>query len=46
MLSAFALALPAVFFIVDPIGVVPLFVAMTAERLARRSAGDGACAPA
>ena len=31
MLSAFALALPAVLFIVDPIGVVPLFVAMTAN---------------
>jgi len=31
MLAAFALALPAVLFIVDPIGVVPLFVAMTAK---------------
>ena len=31
MLAAFALALPAVLFIVDPIGVVPLFVAMTAR---------------
>ncbi len=31
MLSIFALALPAVLFIVDPIGVVPLFVAMTAK---------------
>jgi multiple antibiotic resistance protein len=31
MLSTFALALPAVLFIVDPIGVVPLFVAMTAN---------------
>lgn len=30
MLSIFALAFPAVLFIVDPIGVVPLFVAMTA----------------
>lgn len=29
-MSAFALALPAVFFIVDPLGVIPLFVAMTA----------------
>ncbi|HEY0883352.1 MAG TPA: MarC family protein [Archangium sp.] len=31
MLGAFAIALPAVLFIVDPIGVVPLFVAMTAR---------------
>lgn len=31
MWSTFALALPAVLFIVDPIGVVPLFVAMTAK---------------
>ncbi len=31
MLAAFALALPAVLFIVDPIGVVPLFVTMTAK---------------
>jgi multiple antibiotic resistance protein len=31
MLSTFALALPAVLFIVDPIGVVPLYVAMTAN---------------
>jgi len=31
MLAAFALAFPAVLFIVDPIGVVPLFVAMTAK---------------
>lgn len=31
MLATFALALPAVLFIVDPIGVVPLFVAMTAN---------------
>ena len=31
MLSLFAIALPAVLFIVDPIGVVPLFVAMTAN---------------
>ncbi len=30
MFAAFAIALPAVLFIVDPIGVVPLFVAMTA----------------
>jgi multiple antibiotic resistance protein len=30
MLASFALALPAVLFIVDPLGVVPLFVAMTA----------------
>lgn len=29
VLSTFTLALPAVFFIVDPIGVVPVFVAMT-----------------
>lgn len=31
MLSTLAIALPAVLFIVDPIGVVPLFVAMTAK---------------
>jgi multiple antibiotic resistance protein len=31
MLGIFAIALPAVLFIVDPIGVVPLFVAMTAN---------------
>jgi len=31
MLATFALAFPAVLFIVDPIGVVPLFVAMTAK---------------
>ena len=31
MLTAFSLAFPAVLFIVDPIGVVPLFVAMTAK---------------
>lgn len=31
MLSTFALALPAIFFIVDPIGVVPLFLGMTAN---------------
>lgn len=31
MLAALAIALPAVLFIVDPIGVVPLFVAMTAD---------------
>ncbi len=30
MLSTFLIAMPAVLFIVDPIGVVPLFVAMTA----------------
>lgn len=30
MLATFAIAFPAVLFIVDPIGVVPLFVAMTA----------------
>lgn len=29
LLATFTLALPAVFFIVDPIGVVPVFVAMT-----------------
>jgi multiple antibiotic resistance protein len=29
LVSTFTLALPAVFFIVDPIGVVPVFVAMT-----------------
>lgn len=31
MLSTFVLALPAVLFIVDPIGVVPVFVAMTGK---------------
>lgn len=31
MWSTFLIALPAVLFIVDPIGVVPLFVAMTAN---------------
>jgi multiple antibiotic resistance protein len=31
MVATFVLALPAVLFIVDPIGVVPLFVAMTAR---------------
>lgn len=31
MLTQLALALPAVFFVVDPIGVVPLFIAMTAH---------------
>lgn len=31
MWSTFAIALPAVLFIVDPIGVVPLYVAMTAK---------------
>ena len=31
MLAAFGLAFPAILFIVDPIGVVPLFVAMTAK---------------
>ena len=36
MLAAFALALPAVLFIVDPIGVVPLFVAMTAKDSAQK----------
>lgn len=31
MLSQLALALPAVFFVVDPVGVVPLFIVMTAH---------------
>lgn len=31
MLESFVIAFPAVLFIVDPIGVVPLFVAMTAD---------------
>jgi multiple antibiotic resistance protein len=31
MLTQFLLALPTVFFVVDPIGVVPLFIAMTAH---------------
>ena len=30
-LNQVALALPAIFFVVDPIGVVPLFIAMTAQ---------------
>ena len=36
MLATFVLALPAVLFIVDPIGVVPLFVAMTADDSAEK----------
>lgn len=31
LLNQLALALPAIFFVVDPIGVVPLFIAMTAH---------------
>ena len=31
MLTQLVLALPAIFFVVDPIGVVPLFIAMTAH---------------
>ena len=31
LLSSFAVALPAVFFVVDPFGVVPIFVAITAR---------------
>jgi len=31
LLSLFLVALPAVFFVVDPIGVVPIFLAMTAR---------------
>lgn len=31
MISVFALAFPAVLFIVDPLGVVPIFVAMTSQ---------------
>ena len=48
LLGLFALAFPAVFFVVDPIGVVPLFVAMTAndppekvQRMARRACVTG-----
>lgn len=36
MLGTFVLALPAVLFIVDPVGVVPLFVAMTASDSAEK----------
>ncbi|MGV3623414.1 MAG: MarC family protein [Archangium sp.] len=36
MLGAFAIALPAVLFIVDPIGVVPIFVALTGNETAER----------
>ncbi|PZR08396.1 MAG: antibiotic resistance protein MarC [Archangium gephyra] len=36
MLAAFAIALPAVLFIVDPIGVVPIFVALTGNETAER----------
>jgi multiple antibiotic resistance protein len=36
MLGTFVLALPAVLFIVDPVGVVPLFVAMTANDSAEK----------
>jgi multiple antibiotic resistance protein len=36
MLATFVLALPAVLFIVDPIGVVPLFVTMTANDSAEK----------
>ena len=38
MLSAFAIALPAVLFIVDPIGVVPIFVALTGNDTRERCA--------
>ena len=31
VLNQFLLALPAVFFVVDPFGVVPLFIAMTSH---------------
>ncbi len=36
MLAAFAIAVPAVLFIVDPIGVVPIFVALTANETPER----------
>ena len=36
-LSFFAVALPAVFFVVDPVGTVPLFLAMTARDPAAKS---------
>lgn len=36
MISTFAIALPAVLFIVDPIGVVPLFITMTAKDSAQK----------
>src|ERR1043165_5612892 len=49
-LSFFAVALPAVFFVVDPVGVVPLFLAMTARdeaaksrRMAARACLTAAC---
>lgn len=38
MLAAFAIALPAVLFIVDPIGVVPIFVALTGNETKERCA--------
>ena len=40
-----SVSLPAVFFVVDPIGVVPLFVAMTASDSPEKSAA-WPCAPA
>lgn len=36
LLELFAVSLPAVFFVVDPIGVVPIFLAMTAEDSAEK----------
>jgi multiple antibiotic resistance protein len=48
MLSLFAVSFPAVFFVVDPIGVVPIFLAMTANdppekvrRMAKRACVTG-----
>jgi multiple antibiotic resistance protein len=48
LLSLFAVSFPAVFFVVDPIGVVPIFLAMTANdppekvrRMARRACVTG-----
>ena len=38
MLASFAIALPAVLFIVDPIGVVPIFVALTGHETKERCA--------
>jgi len=41
-LSFFAVALPAVFFVVDPVGTVPLFLAMTARDSAEKTRGMAA----
>ena len=38
-MSFLLVALPAVFFVVDPIGTVPLFLAMTARDSAQKARG-------